>query len=138
MKTPWSVSVIGTAGDQVFLNRSFAPEFLYEPTLSGVCTSLLPPFTYAGPTVVLPASGKATVGVRQGLLPDNLLARMSFLQGYVLEPGGTTVLGSPMHVLTLNWNSLPDCNGNGIQDYAEVIAGITPDVNHDLIPDDCP
>jgi len=76
--------------------------------------------------------------MRQGLLPNNVLARVNFLQGYVLEPGGATVLGNPMHTLSLNWNSLPDCNGNGIQDYAEVIAGVTPDLDHDLIPDDCP
>jgi hypothetical protein len=43
-----------------------------------------------------------------------------------------------MHVLSINWDSPPDCNGNGINDYAEVILGITPDADHDLIPDDCP
>jgi hypothetical protein len=137
-RAPWSLSASGVPGDQAFLNRSLAPVFQFEPAFSGVCTSVLPPFTYAGPTAVLPVSGKATVKMRQGLLPDNLLARVSFLQGYVLEPGGATVLGNPMHTLSLNWNSLPDCNGNGIQDYAEVIAGITPDLDHDLIPDDCP
>ena len=56
----------------------------------------------------------------------------------MIETGGATVLGSPMHVLSLNWNAAPDCNAYGIQDYARVIAGITPDVDHGLKPDGCP
>jgi hypothetical protein len=130
--------VDGTPGDQVFLNRSTAPVFQYEPTLSGVCTSRLPPFPIVPPLGIVPASGSLSVDSRQRLLPDSVVARVYYLQGYVIDSAGTTFLGSPMHVLSLNWNSLPDCNGNGINDYAEVILGITPDLNHDLKPDGCP
>lgn len=134
----WIISVAGVPGDQVFLNRSLVPVFQFEPTLSGVCTSLLPPFLQVTPLGVVPASGSLNVTARQRLLPNGVLARVNYLQGYVKDSGATTVLGSPMHVLSLNWNSRPDCNGNGIQDFAEVILGITPDVDHDLIPDGCP
>jgi hypothetical protein len=137
-RAPWSVSVTGIAGDQVFLERSTSPVFQYEPSLSGVCTSVLPPFATGTPAGILPATGSLRVSVRQRLLPDGLLARPYYLQGRVIESGGATVLGSPLHVLSLDWNSLPDCNANGIQDYAEVIAGITPDADHDLVPDGCP
>jgi hypothetical protein len=137
-RTNWSLFATGLAGDQIFLNRSSAPVFQYEPALSGVCTSVLPPFAQVAPFGIVPASGSLTVSVRQRLLPESVIAQLYFLQGYVIETGGATVLGSPMHALKLNWNSPPDCNGNGIQDYAEVILGLTPDVDHDLIPDGCP
>jgi hypothetical protein len=133
-----SLSIVGVPGDLVFLNRSLAPVFQYEPTLSGVCTSLLPPFPAVAPIGSVPASGSLAVDVRQRLLPDSVVARVHYLQGYVVDAAGATFLGSPLHVLSLNWDSLPDCNGNGINDYAEVIAGITPDLDHDLKPDGCP
>lgn len=137
-RAPWALAIDGTPGDQVFLNRSTAPVFQYEPTLSGVCTSRLPPFPSTSALGVVPATGQLTLSVPQRLLPDNVVMRLHFLQGYSIEPAGAIVLGSPMHVLSLNWNSLPDCNGNGINDYAEVIAGVTPDLDHDLKPDGCP
>lgn len=137
-RTGWILSVAGSPGDQVFLNRSLVPVFQYEPTLSGVCTALVPPFAEVTPLGVVPASGSIDVMVRQRSLPDGVLARINYLQGFVKDASAATVLGSPMHVLSLNWNSLPDCNGNGIQDYAEVIFGITPDADHDLVPDGCP
>lgn len=137
-RAPWNLSVAGVPADQIFLNRSLAPVFQYEPALSGVCTSVLPPFATVAPAGVLPASGMLAVSLRQRLLPEDVLARVHYLQGWVIEAGGAIVLGSPMHVVSLNWSSLPDCNANGIQDYAEVILGVTPDVDHNLVPDGCP
>jgi hypothetical protein len=137
-RSGWAVAVRGRPGDQVFLNRSLTPVFEYEAALSGVCTSVLPPFATTTPLVTLSGTGNAMLAVRQHLLPDDVVARVYFLQGYVVDGNGATILGSPMHTLTLNWNSLPDCNGNGIDDYAEVILGLTPDADHDLVPDDCP
>jgi hypothetical protein len=137
-RAPWSISIAGTPGDQVFLNRSVVPVFQYDAASLGVCTSQLPPFAQVAPLGVVPGSGTLTVATRQRLLPSDVIARMNYLQGYVVTSQGATVLASPMHVLTLNWDSLPDCNGNGINDYAEVIAHVTPDADNNLIPDDCP
>lgn len=137
-RAPWSVSASGIAGDQLFLERGFAPVFQYVASLSGVCTAVLPPFTQVTPAGMLPASGSLHLTLRQRLLQDGQIARVNYLQLRVLESGGAGVLGNPQHVLSLNWDSPPDCNGNGINDYAEVIAGVTPDLDHDLKPDGCP
>jgi hypothetical protein len=137
-RAAWSVSITGIPDDQVFLNRSLLPVFAYEPALRGVCTSVLPPFAQVAPLGTVPSSGQLEVAARQRALPSAVVARLNYLQGYVVASGGSIVLGTPMHVLSINWDSPPDCNGNGINDYAEVILGITPDADHDLIPDDCP
>jgi hypothetical protein len=137
-RAPWSLTLSGRPRDALFLNRSLAPVFQYEPALSGVCTSRLLPFPSSSPLGLVPLSGSLALDVSQRPLPDGVVAQLNYLQGYVVDPAGTTTLGTPQHVLSLNWNSLPDCNANGINDYAEVIAGITPDANHDLEPDGCP
>lgn len=136
-RIPWTLAVAGVAGDQVFLHRSLDPVFQYEPALSGVCTAQLPPFATVAPAGILPGSEPIAFQVRQRLLPDDVPARVYWLQGRVIESGGASVLGSPMHALSLNWSAPPDCNGNGIQDYFEVLFNLTPDADHDLVPDDC-
>jgi hypothetical protein len=137
-RNPWTVSIHGAPGDTAYLNRSTTPIFRFDPSLSGVCTSLVPPFALNAPIGVAPHSGSFTTSVRQRALPVGEIARLYSIQGFVVNAHAATILGTPRLAVSLNWDAPPDCNGNGINDYAEVIAGVTPDANHDLVPDNCP
>jgi len=70
-------------------------------------------------------------------LPPGSLLRRQFAQ----VPARATVgvyLGSPAVLLLLDRDSGPDCNGNGVSDFLDVIEGVSADANHNLIPDSCP
>ena len=64
------------------------------------------------------------------LAPTSLQKGIRFDQVSFAYPGTARVV--------LDRESGPDCNGNGVQDYIDVIEGLAPDLNHNLIPDTCP
>ena len=70
-------------------------------------------------------------------LPAGSLLRRQFAQVPVRATVGV-YLGSPAVLLLLDRDSGPDCNGNGVTDFLDVIEGVSADANHNLIPDTCP
>ncbi|MFO0829310.1 MAG: peptidoglycan DD-metalloendopeptidase family protein [Phycisphaerales bacterium] len=54
-----------------------------------------------------------------------------------VTPGDGKANGATVHASTVVGTGTFDCNGNGIDDAIEIAEGATPDVNGNLIPDQC-
>jgi hypothetical protein len=54
-----------------------------------------------------------------------------------LPPQPERFLSGPLHLYILNRDVGPDCNGNEISYYVDVIEGLAPDLNGNPIPDTC-
>jgi len=104
------------------------------PELEGVWT-IGPTHSLQGvqPLAVLPSG--ATLRLP---LPPNVVRRRYFVQPFCVKAAGGVRVATPLHTLVLNPDTGPDCNNNGLQDYLEVVLGLVPDANHNLIPDTCP
>jgi len=60
------------------------------------------------------------------------------LDGSDIEDLVTTGLSNPREIALLSCDAVgPDCQGNGIPDYCEILTGADPDCNDNDIPDDC-
>jgi hypothetical protein len=60
-----------------------------------------------------------------------------FVQLAMRAPG-SVYLGSGAATLVIDHTAGPDCDGDGVNDFVEVIDDPSTDVNHNLIPDTCP
>jgi hypothetical protein len=90
------------------------------------------------PLGVIPPSGAPLdVEYRAPSLPNPTVARAIFMQGFVRPYVGPPVLAEPSYAIVLNAQALPDCDGDGVQDYVAILDGVVPDANHNLVPDAC-
>ena len=136
-QSPWTVHAEGLPGDSVYLIEGLAPGFRLALALLGVRLVPSPVPLSVAPLGVIPAAGFIDVDVTLGDLPAGEASRRLFLQGLFVDAQGHVKLAGPLPLVLLNRDSGPDCNGNGIQDYVEIIEHTTPDVNANLVPDAC-
>ena len=71
------------------------------------------------------------------LSPTPITAAVA-VQGFAFAASGRRRLANVRHQLAIDPTSGPDCNGNGINDYVDLLAGFSSDADGDLIPDECP
>lgn len=135
--TDWPLSIWGQSGDRIYLPSSRIQGGTFAPNLFGVWLIDLPAKSGALLGVV-PASGNL-IALRSGPdVPAGLTHRTIISQVAAVDVAGKRILGPATMRIVLNREAGPDCNGNGVQDYVEIIEGLVPDVNHNLIPDTCP
>lgn len=133
----WSLSISGSNGDRIYLPGSRTLGFSWVPSTGGVWLIGVP----TGPTQLLGLVPSTGVLAAQKAVPDvplPLTHRAVFSQVVAADSANERFLGAPAARIVLNRESGPDCNGNGVQDYVEILEGLVPDVNHNLIPDTCP
>jgi len=125
-------------GDAFHYLAARGPAFFPQPSFKGVWA--VPPPVGAGfPFLgLVPAGGKLSVPLQIRNLGGSPVVTRSFTQGYCVDPTGATWLTSPLHLAILDRDGLPDCNGNGQLDLVDILEGLAPDNNHNLIPDTCP
>lgn len=135
--TNWSASVVGLPGDRVFLIAGTTAGYTtLQSTCGGVLVDQSAPMAIV-PLGIIGISGTLTGQADLGNLPGPLRGRITYAQGLVVTSQGACVLGSPLHLMTLDRAALPDCNGNGVLDYLEMIEIPTSDCQHDLQLDSC-
>jgi hypothetical protein len=130
-----AVEVTGEPGDEVWIRIGAQPEFSIQASIPGVQlvqNGRVP----VQPSGVIPSTGKLQVS----LGPLALLAepgRVLFMQGFGHDVFASPWLGSPMHALVLDVESIPDCNGNQQSDLYDVLLGFSIDCGQNLVPDEC-
>jgi hypothetical protein len=130
----WSVSCSGTSVDTDYLLTSFAPGFQIAPVFHGawlVLRAALQPLTLLG------NGASVSTSVPTPDLPPGSLLERRFVQ-LGTRASGQVYLGSAAVLLLIDRDSGPDCDGDGLNDFAEVILNAGADANHNLIPDSCP
>ena len=136
--TDLTISVSAQAGDRIYALPSTSPDYIASTTPPGVWLIDPPGFRHRVPLGVHPQPGGYAFPIPT---LTNVKARIArrrlWLQGYAIDALGDHHLGSPMLVLTLMRGSTPDCNGNGINDFVDVVENRSLDSNNNLIPDSC-
>ncbi|HTF90181.1 MAG TPA: right-handed parallel beta-helix repeat-containing protein [Planctomycetota bacterium] len=134
-QTNLSITVRGMPGDRVYVIASQVLTFIPYPGLLGVM--LAPAFVRPQVLGVIPPSGNLVVQLPLADVPlPQAVARYSF-QGLIVDSAGVALLGSPLQLALFNRASLPDCNGNGVQDFLDLIEGTAGDCNNNLQIDTC-
>lgn len=136
-QSPWTVHAEGTPGDSVYLMEGLAPELRLALAFLGVRLVPSPVPLSIAPLGVIPATGFIDVDVALGDLPASEASRRLFLQGLFVDTQGHVRLSGPLPLVLLNRDAGPDCNGNGVQDYVEIVEHTSPDANANLVPDAC-
>jgi hypothetical protein len=135
--TDWPVNISGLPGDRIYFPSSRKHGSVFAPNLFGVWLIDLP----TGPGALLgvvPTSG-TLAALRAGPdVPSQLTHRTIISQVAAVDAAGKRILGPATMRIVLNRDAGPDCNGNGVQDFVEIIEGLVPDLNNNLIPDTCP
>lgn len=136
-KSTPSLTIQGDPGDEARVFRSNLPGWKsLTPMQPGVFLVRWPALSPVSPSGIVPASGTLTVPFPLAELPASVLAHVNYGQGFVYDPFGDFTLGSPLHFVTINGNAPPDCNGNLLNDYVEMLEG-GEDCNGNLVPDSC-
>jgi hypothetical protein len=147
----WAIAFHNAADDRVYLPIATRPDFV--PTARG---AWLEPFRDLESTRFLGTSNASgnlsTSAPTPDLVPGPLdpICELRYAQIASRAPSSNLLpgrehaypwydaLGSAGVLLLIDRDSLPDCNGNGVNDFVEVVEGTTPDANRNLIPDGCP
>ena len=132
------LSLTAQAGDAFYFLFARGPTFMPQPSVNGVW-AVPPPVGAAAPLLgIVPAGGSLQVPLQIRDLGGSPVATRYFGQGHCEDGSGTQWLTSPLHLVVLDRNGLPDCNGNGQLDLVDILEGLAPDTNNNLIPDPCP
>jgi hypothetical protein len=132
------LSLTAQAGDAFHFLFARGPGFMPQPSVNGVW-AVPPPVGAAAPLLgIVAAGGTLQVPLQIRDLGGSPVATRYFGQGHCEDGSGTQWLTSPLHVVVLDRNGLPDCNGNGQLDLVDILEGLAPDTNNNLIPDPCP
>ena len=64
--------------------------------------------------------------------------QVTTIQSLAFASGGLATLSDALQVLQLDPVLGPDCDGSGLSDFYEIVTGLAPDANNNLVPDNCP
>jgi hypothetical protein len=131
------VQLTGLPGDRLFLAQSNAPAWQVPSPKAGIWLVPQPQYFAWPPKLVLPGGGSAAFPLRAPGVKTQRPYKTTYYQGYVQGAAGNSILAGPLHVVSLNRQAQPDCNGNGLIDYLDVIEGGMADCNNNLLPDAC-
>lgn len=129
----WTVSFQGDPNDKAYLLTSLPSGFQIAPAFHGawlVLRSALLPVQFLG------IGNLVTSVPAPDLTPGSLLERR--WSQVAVRASGSVYLGSGAVLLLLDRDSGPDCDGNGLNDFVQVIESPAQDANQNLIPDVCP
>ncbi len=134
-----SVTVEGQPGDLAALLQSSVQTWLLPNPVIGIWLAGNPATTgLSGAPITLGANGLGTIVRRTGDVQSPSVGRITYLQGLVASSNPALKLpASPMAVLVLDRAGAPDCNGNGVLDFLELIEGSASDCQRDLSIDEC-
>lgn len=134
-----SVTVEGQPGDLAWLLQSSTQTWVLPTPVNGVWLAGNPVTSgLHGAPITLGGSGLGTIVRRTGevLAPD--VGRITYLQGLVAGVNPAVKLpATPFAVLVLDRAGAPDCDGNAVLDYLDLIAGSADDCQSDLLLDGC-
>ena len=133
---PFQFQVTGVPGDRVFLALGNRPIFNFTTNPPGVRLVPFPKHTDWLSTVVIGASGAATIQLPTAELSGGEW-RTRIAQIRALPAGGGAAYGGSVLLTHADNETTPDCNGNGQADLFDVMNGTEADCNGDLIPDSC-
>jgi hypothetical protein len=134
-----SVTVLGDAGDRNFIVPADSPAYVPSVAPPGVWL-VEPPTVLPIHIGTHPAAGSFSYPLPIAPLsgfPNRIAGHRMWLQGFVLDAQRSQHLGNPLFVLALRRLSTPDCNGNGVNDFIDVIENKALDLDNNLIPDSC-
>ena len=134
---PVSVGVSGVPGEQVLCAASAISLFTFVPPFSG--TWLIDGTDYgrrANFLGTISGSGSSNFSFTTAALLWPEVARRTTMQCQLLASGQKTLSDPALQVL-IDRASAPDCNGNGVNDFVDLVQGTSLDLNANLIPDEC-
>jgi hypothetical protein len=136
--SPLTLSLGAQPGDAFHFLFARGPNFMPQVSVNGVW-AIPPPVGASAPLLgIVPASGSLQVPLQLRDLGGSPVATRYFGQGLCEDMAGAQWLTSPLYVAVLDRDGLPDCNGNGQLDLIDILEGLAPDLNNNLIPDTCP
>ena len=133
---PGKATFHGAAGDVVYHLKSLSTRFQVLPE-SGVL-HVAPPLPFPAPEGTVPSSNRLVTQLDFTSLSPTPITAAVAVQGFAFAASGRRRLANVRHQLAIDPTSGPDCNGNGINDYVDLLAGFSSDADGDLIPDECP
>jgi len=133
----WSVAYQGTAGDRPLLFTASSPQVSISLAFQGAWALRRNTLLSTKNLGLVHPDGSISGSAPVSDLPAGSLFQLRAAQVAVRATTGV-YLGSPKDLLLLDRDSGPDCNGNGVNDFLDVIEGTSADANHNLIPDSCP
>ncbi len=132
------ITVVGLAGDRVWIVRSARPAHQYVPSVAGLRLAQAPVARSLDPQGVVPASGTLEIDLPVPRLSAGTTFDAYFYQAIVQDVAGRFFLCGPLHPTVFRCAGLvPDCNGNGKFDTCDLLNGTSTDCDHDGHPDDC-
>jgi hypothetical protein len=133
----WSVDYHGAAGDRPLLFTASSPQVSISLAFHGAWALRRNTLLSTKNLGLVHPDGTIAGTAPASDLPAGSLYQLRAAQIAVRATNGV-YLGSPKDLLLLDRDSGPDCNGNGVSDFLDVIEGTSADANHNLIPDSCP
>ncbi len=125
----------GQPGDKVWFELAPRDGFHANFGDAGVWIPRYPsPLGFAG---TVGASGTLSIHVDLASLGASTVTRALFGQALAIDATGKRFLSTPIQVQVLGEHAGPDCDGDGVDDFVQVVNGTVPDVNHDLVSDIC-
>lgn len=132
-----TVTVIGSPNEAVYLTSSNAAQWHWTPLNSGVFWLPFPAYFPVEPDGIIPASGVLDLQARLPDLPVGVDTGLATIQGLVIAPDATRRLTHPVHIVLVRASSPPDCNGDQMNEYIQLMSGTAGDCNLNLLPDAC-
>jgi hypothetical protein len=133
----WTIAYDGAPSEQALLLSSLEPAQVIAPAFHGAWLVRRAQLAAIQPLGLTSASGSLATALATGDLPAGSLLQKRCVQ-VAARNSGSAWLGSQASLLILDRDSGPDCNGNGVSDFVDILLGTAPDANHNLIPDTCP
>jgi hypothetical protein len=132
-----AVSVRGVPGDRVWLFEAAQTAFDLDLARNGWWLIPQPGSPSPNPDGIIPQSGVLTLLRNLPLVSPATPVERLELQALIEDAQGAEYLTNARQVWRLSHRSLPDCDGDGLQDIVAVLGGLVLDVDDDLIPDNC-
>jgi hypothetical protein len=134
-----SVVVEGEPGDRAWLLQSSTPTWALPNPLNGVWLAGNPAVTglYGAP-ITLDSNGLGAIVRRTGEVSSPNVGRIVYMQG--LAAGTNPAMKAPASafaVLVLDRAAAPDCDGNAVLDYLDLLEGSAEDCQSDFELDAC-
>jgi predicted outer membrane repeat protein len=130
------IAVDGPPGDVVSVFESSSPAWQPAQFNTGVWLIPHPLSRREATNGVIGASGTATFSRTMQSIESAPHARIAYLQAFARDNAGTYV-STPWHVVVLDRQAQPDCDGNSAVDWLDLLEGTTGDCDGDFVTDAC-
>jgi hypothetical protein len=136
--TSYSIALTGAPSADVWLAFAASPAHTYSPPAQSV--RLLPaPLWMGSPAWTLPASGQTNIAFDLNYPQSGAAVQRVYAQCVFRDPSDATWrFGNPLDIVCIDRSAAPDCDADGVCDYAEIFLNPASDSNSNLVPDSCP